>query len=120
MTLGSMLLFQKMGFKIFSVGILSVLNNEQKQFEIHEKSELRISESSDWNLFEKVAEILRFQLDGEWLQTLDAVEQRYWDLKVGDDVATLHLEHYLGITVFSNSRNLLFRIKQVIEENKLV
>jgi predicted RNA-binding protein len=32
------------------------------------------------------------------------LDQRYWDLECDDGVITLHLEHYLGISVFDDSR----------------
>ncbi len=68
--------------------------------------QILVSENSDWNLFELVASLLEKGLSGEWVEKADGFDQRYWDLKVGSEVITLHLEHYLGITVFTeNSKN---------------
>ncbi|MNP44365.1 hypothetical protein D3C76_1382270 [compost metagenome] len=38
-------------------------------------------------------------LGGCWEQKLDALDQRYWDLSVDERTLTVHLEHYLGISV---------------------
>lgn len=62
-----------------------------------------VSEDSDWKLFELVASILERELSGVWVQKADGLDQRYWDLKVESQVITLHLEHYMGITIFSES-----------------
>ncbi|WP_248800598.1 hypothetical protein [Pseudomonas sp. MWU13-2105] len=61
--------------------------------------ELNISESSDWYLFERIAQTLEQGLNGTWARKLDGLDQRYWDLLVDDQIITLHLEHYLGISL---------------------
>ena len=33
-------------------------------------------------------------------EQLDGLEQSYWDIQIGDITVTLHLEHYLGISLF--------------------
>ena len=60
---------------------------------------IELSAASDWQLFENIARILEESLGGYWKEKLDAMDQRYWDLVVGEQVITLHLEHYLGISV---------------------
>lgn len=67
--------------------------------------ELRISEAADWHLFEVIARTLEHSLKGVWTQKVDGFEQRYWDLLVGDQTLTLHLEHYLGISLFNTQRD---------------
>lgn len=61
--------------------------------------EIEISESADWKLFENVAQVLEQGLGGYWKERLDGLDQRYWDLVVGDQILTLHLEQYWGISV---------------------
>jgi hypothetical protein len=61
--------------------------------------EIRISEVADWQLFDRVAQALQRQFGGTWSAQLDGIDQRYWDLEVADAWITLHLEHYLGISV---------------------
>lgn len=67
---------------------------------LSEDHELAISERADWRLFGDLAARLRDHFDGEWLAQLDGLDQRYWDLRVGRAVVTLHLEHHLGISLF--------------------
>lgn len=67
--------------------------------------ELRISEAADWHLFELIARKLEQSLQGAWTQKVDGVDQRYWDLLVGDQTLTLHLEHHLGISLFNAQRD---------------
>lgn len=59
-----------------------------------------VSDDSDWSLFNTIATSLETHLQGSWTAQLDGLDQRYWDLRVGDAIITLHLEHYLGIMLF--------------------
>jgi hypothetical protein len=74
----------------------SELPNDRRNAEL---MELRISETSDWQLFEVIAQTLELGLKGSWVQKLDGPDQRYWDLLVDDQTITLPLEHYLGISM---------------------
>ncbi|MFD2644275.1 DUF3630 family protein [Pseudomonas japonica] len=60
---------------------------------------IEISEIADWKYFESVAQVLEEGLGGYWKVRNDGLDQRYWDLAVGEQTLTLHLEHYLGISV---------------------
>ncbi|MDR6580080.1 MULTISPECIES: DUF3630 family protein [Pseudomonas] len=60
---------------------------------------IEVSEEADWKLFEYVARVLEQGLGGCWKERLDGSDQRYWDLLVDEHTLTLHLEHYLGISV---------------------
>lgn len=64
------------------------------------QDEFVLSDDSDWSLFDTIASSLESHLQGSWTAQLDGLDQRYWDLRVGDAVITLHLEHYLGIMLF--------------------
>ena len=64
------------------------------------QDEFVVSDDSDWGLFDAIASSLESHLQGSWTAQLDGLDQRYWDLRVGDAVITLHLEHYLGIMLF--------------------
>lgn len=83
------------------------------------RSELHISSESSWTLFEKIADALENELNGIWTGKVNGIDQRYWDLQIENKVITLHLEHYLGILAFSDSRNLVLRAKQIIESKIL-
>ena len=93
--------------------------NEIQLTEESGKSELHISSDSNWTLFERIAEVLERELNGIWVEKADGIDQRYWDLKIENEILTLHLEHYLGILAFSNSKSLLLRAKPVIESSVL-
>lgn len=82
-----------------------------------------VSGNSDWLLFERVAAALESGLPCKWICRLDGIDQRYWDLEAESGRLTLHLEHYLGITLFASreapdaeaSRLLLYRAIRVLE-----
>ncbi len=59
-----------------------------------------VSRESDWTVFERSADLLAEAFRGRWSEQADGLDQRYWDLAVGDVKVTLHLEHYLGISLF--------------------
>jgi len=65
-----------------------------------EYQQIEVSDSSDWDLFNRLAEVLEKELQGQWIEKLDGLDQRYWDLNAKEGRITLHLEHYLGITVY--------------------
>lgn len=61
--------------------------------------QIEVSESSDWRLFNQIASVLEKGVKGQWISKLDGLDQRYWDLEAYPGKITLHLEHYIGITV---------------------
>lgn len=65
--------------------------------------ELVISEQSDWNEFDALAAKIQQHVGGTWVSQLDGLDQRYWDLRVGNAVVTLHLEHDAGISLFPSA-----------------
>ncbi|QXH37547.1 DUF3630 family protein [Pseudomonas muyukensis] len=77
---------------------------------------IEISELTDWKLFENVAQKLEHGLGGYWNEKLDGLDQRYWDLIVGEQTLTLHLEHYLGISVFvpDNADEMAQRVRALL------
>jgi hypothetical protein len=64
------------------------------------RREILVHDVADWRLFEALASELKEALGGEWASKLDGPDQRYWDLQTKSGTLTLHLEHYLGISVF--------------------
>ena len=65
--------------------------------------ELRIFDDSNWPLFKEIAGVLEREFRGTWLEKIDGLDQSYWDLRIGNSILTLHLEHYLGIMLFPAS-----------------
>ena len=68
------------------------------------RCEALISTRSDWRLFEKVARLIVKRFKGRFLEKLDGLDQRYWDIEIKGEILTLHLEHYLGITLFARGK----------------
>ena len=64
-------------------------------------AEIALSEESDWQRFEELADAIQRACGGTWTVRLDGPDQRYWDLAVGNALVTLHLEHSLGISLFA-------------------
>jgi hypothetical protein len=62
--------------------------------------QIEVSDRSDWSLFERVAKRLTSGLRGRWIGRVDGLDQRYWELEAAGGRVTLHLEHYLGITIY--------------------
>ena len=63
-------------------------------------SQIQISVQSDRLLFDQVARTLEVGLSGIWTDKLEGPDERYWDLVVRRGRLTLHLQHYLGITLY--------------------
>jgi hypothetical protein len=78
---------------------------------------IEVSEHSDWKLFESVAQKLECVLGGYWKEKFDGLDQRYWDLIVDEQTLTLHLEHYLGISVCvpDNADEMAQRVRALVE-----
>jgi hypothetical protein len=64
--------------------------------------QIHVTDSSDWGLFERLAARLKDELKGRWMEKLDCLDQRYWDLETEHGRLTLHLEHYLGISLYAD------------------
>ena len=63
------------------------------------KRTIIVSRSSDWSLFDRIARELGERFRGTWSERLDGLDERYWDLDARGGKITLHLQHYLGISV---------------------
>ncbi|WP_050977738.1 hypothetical protein [Herbaspirillum lusitanum] len=86
-------------------------------------STLEITPEADEFLFNDIAKRLEIAFDGKWTAKITGLDQRYWDLKVGSAILTLHLEHYLGISLFvaedgeiAASRQLLLRAHELLSK----
>ena len=61
-----------------------------------------LSNVSDILLFERIGEELVAAYKIQWKTQLDGIDQRYWDFEFNGITLTLHLEHYLGICIFTD------------------
>lgn len=80
-----------------------------------------LSEESDRDFFNRIADFIGDEFNGHWLEKLDGLDQRYWNVKIESVVLTLHLEHYLGISLFptkandAEANNLVQKIGEYLE-----
>lgn len=65
--------------------------------------QLVIADEADWSEFERLAGAICTRFDARIVERLDGPDERYWDLEVADQVVTLHLQHYLGISLHAPS-----------------
>jgi hypothetical protein len=61
--------------------------------------QLVIADEVDWSEFERLAGAICARFDARIVERLDGPDERYWDLEVADQTVTLHLQHYLGISL---------------------
>ena len=80
-----------------------------------ERLEIEISDDADWQLFKRVADAILNKFRGKLVERLDGLDERYWDLEIGDSLVTLHLQHYLGIALFAASKEANDLIQQIGE-----
>ena len=69
-----------------------------------ERCEVAISDDPDWLLFDGVADAIVNRFEGKLVAQLDGLDERYWDIKIGNETITLHLQHYLGIMLFPEDK----------------
>jgi hypothetical protein len=58
--------------------------------------------SDDPKQFRRLAAFVKSKLGGHWAEQVDGLDQSYWDLEVQGKKITVHREHYLGVSVFSD------------------
>lgn len=88
--------------------------------EKHERFEVAISNDADWMLFNGVADAILTHFRGKLVETLDGLDERYWDIEIGGNIVTLHLQHYLGISLFAENKEANDLIRKVGEYLKTV
>jgi len=57
---------------------------------------------SDGLLFRMIANELSKTFKVNWKGKIDGLDQRYWDFEYEGSELTLHLEHYLGISIYAD------------------
>ena len=62
--------------------------------------EASLSDEPDWMMFNGVADAILRKFKGRLVERLDGLDERYWDIQIGERIVTLHLQHYLGIMLF--------------------
>jgi len=83
--------------------------------------EAHLSEKSDWDLFNQIAELITKKFNVSWIERVDGLDQRYWDFEIEGERLTLHLGHYLGTSLFptkdgtDKAKQLVQRIGDYLE-----
>lgn len=81
--------------------------------------EIEICDWPDWNAFELLAQRIANRYDGQIVRRLDGLDQRYWDIQVLGQTVTLHLELYLGISLFAEdprSNEVIRKIGEILTD----
>lgn len=79
--------------------------------------ELVITDEPQWSEFERLEGAIRAEFDARIVERIDSPDERYWELEVADQTVTLHLQHYLGISLYAPSaedESLVRRIGQLL------
>ncbi len=72
---------------------------------------------SDRSIFQSIANELSEAFNVRWKAKVDGLDQRYWDFEFKGTTLTLHLEHFLGISIFvEKSDTDSESAKRVLEE----
>ena len=72
---------------------------------------------SNWTIFQLIADELSETFKVQWKQKVDGFDQRYWDFEFKGALLTLHLEHFLGISIFVEKTHPdIEKARQVLEE----
>ena len=72
---------------------------------------------SDGSVFQLIANELSKVFNVQWKAKIDGSDQRYWDFEFKATELTLHLEHFLGISIYIYKTEPDFEnAKRVLEE----
>lgn len=77
---------------------------------------LELYGDSDRTIFQLIADELSKTFNVEWKEKINGFDQRYWDFKYGGFILTLHLEHYLGISIHTQKTGDNKSAQQILEE----
>ena len=78
--------------------------------------EILLSEESSWQLFDAISKEIVKKFDVKLVKKLDGVDERYWDFEINGGLICLHLQHYLGISIFSVNDSVMNEIVKKIAE----
>ena len=78
---------------------------------------------SNGSVFHLIADELTEVFDIHWKAKLDGFDQRYWDFEYKGIILSLHLEHFLGISIFvkkpeTNMKNAKKTLEEIGEHFK--
>ncbi|MCP9492925.1 MAG: DUF3630 family protein [Pyrinomonadaceae bacterium MAG19_C2-C3] len=65
---------------------------------------LIVTDEADWKLFDEIGNEIVQKFEGRIVERLEGLEQRYLDIQIADSTVTLHLEHFMGISIFARDK----------------
>ncbi|WP_421807127.1 hypothetical protein [Flagellimonas sp.] len=68
-------------------------------------SEILISDEPDGGLFKSISDRLTTEFKAELIDRVEDLDSKYFDFKIKDKVLTLHLQNFIGITLFPKELN---------------
>jgi len=72
---------------------------------------------SDRSVFQLIADELTEEFDIQWKAKLDGFDQKYWDFEYKGIMLSLHLEDFLGISIFVKKPDMNMKnAKKTLEE----
>lgn len=76
-----------------------------------------LDKDSDGPVFQSIADELTEAFTIRWKAKLDGFDQRYWDFEYKGLTLSLHLEHFLGISIFIKKPDTnMENAKRILEE----
>jgi len=88
-----------------------------RYYEVERSINAELFRDSDGLIFELIANQLSEVFKVQWKTKLDGLDQRYWDFEFKGVTLTLHLEHFLGISILIERSVIdVENAKQVLEE----
>lgn len=89
-----------------------------RYFDNEKFTNLELLGDSDRIIFQSIADELTQAFNVQWKTKLNGFDQRYWDFEYKGITLTLHLEHYLGISILVEKpkMNNIETSKQILEE----
>lgn len=80
------------------------------------KISISISDQADWDLFERIFEKIKEDFTIKLVNKIDGIDERYWDFEINGGLVCLHLQHYLGISIFPvNDPSINEDVKKIAE-----
>jgi hypothetical protein len=88
-----------------------------RYYEDDKHIKIELLKDSSGSAFQMIAKELFDTFNIKWKTKLDGFDQRYWDFDFKGIPLTLHLEHFLGISIFAEkSKTNTESARKVLEE----
>ena len=79
---------------------------------------VELIKESDGPVFQLIADELTKVFNIRWTAKLDGFDQRYWDFDYRGVTLSLHLEHFLGISIFVRNPKQILKMQKNLRGNR--